>query len=563
MSEDFDVVIVGSGFGGSVAALRLSEKGYRVCVLEAGRRFEAGQLPKTSWRLKSFLWAPKLKMFGIQRLHVLPNVVVLAGAGVGGGSLVYANTLYQPPAKFFEDEQWRGITDWQAELAPYYDQASRMLGVTQNPLMTPSDDAMLQTARDLGVGDTFRLAPVGVYFGDGPGKRKADPFFGGVGPERVGCLQCGSCMTGCRHGAKNDLTKNYLALAEIAGASVIPLSTVTSISPLPAGGFELTVTKTGSWLPGRDRYQIKAPKVVIAAGTYGTQKLLHRMRAEGKLPKISARLGTLSRSNSESLVGAYANSESVDYTQGVAITSSFFPNEHTHVEPVRYGRGSNLMALLSTVLTEESPGVPRWRTWLSVAVRHPLRVLSHLWVKGWSERAVIALVMQNVDNSLTVYPKRNALTGKIKLTSKQGEGQPNPSYIPEANQTAKQLAKVIDGRPVGNLGDLISSPITAHFVGGAVISSSPESGVVDPYQRLWGYPDITISDGSVIPANLGVNPSLTITALAERVFSLWPNKGEIDVRPPQGDQYRALEAIPPIKPVVPAHAVGALRVSRG
>ncbi len=558
MNEDFDVIVVGSGFGGSVAALRLSEKGYRVCVLEAGRRFAANQLPKTSWRLRSFLWAPRLKMFGIQRLHVLPNVVVLAGAGVGGGSLVYANTLYQPPAKFFQDPQWSRITDWQAELNPHYDQASRMLGVTTNPLMTPSDEAMLQTARDLGVGETFRLAPVGVYFGDGPGKRKPDPFFGGVGPDRVGCLQCGACMTGCRHGAKNDLTKNYLALAELAGAVVKPLSTVTSIKPRVGGGFEIAVTKTGSWLAKHNTYTATAPKVVLAAGTYGTQKLLHRMRAEGKLPHVSARLGTLSRSNSESLVGAYAADDSVDYSQGVAITSSFFPDAHTHVEPVRYGRGSNLMALLSTVLTEESPGVPRWRTWLAVAFRHPLRVLSHVWVKGWSQRSVIALVMQNVDNSLTVYPKRNPLTGKIKLTSKQGEGEPNPSYIPEANQTATQLAKVIKGRPVGNLGDLISSPITAHFVGGVVIGESAEVGVVDAYQRLWGYPDITVSDGSVIPANLGVNPSLTITALAERAFALWPNLGESDERPTQGDPYRVVAPVAPLNPVVPPHAVGAL-----
>lgn len=562
MSDDFDVIVIGSGFGGSVAALRLSEKGYRVCVFEAGRRFAPNQLPKTSWRLRSFLWAPKLKMFGIQRLHVLPNVVVLAGAGVGGGSLVYANTLYQPTAKFFQDDQWAGITDWQAELAPHYDQATRMLGVTTNPMMTPSDEAMLQTARDMGVGDTFRLAPVGVYFGEGPGKTSPDPFFGGVGPERVGCLQCGACMTGCRHGAKNDLTKNYLALAQLAGAVVKPMSTVTSIFPQSSGGVQIEVTKTGSWFTHRNTYRLTAQKVVVAAGTYGTQKLLHRMRAENKMPHISSRLGSLSRSNSESLVGAFASDDRVDYSQGVAITSSFFPNQNTHVEPVRYGRGSNLMALLSTVLTEESPGVPRWRTWLAVAARHPFRVLSHLWVKGWSQRAVIALVMQDVDNSLTVYPKQNPVTGKMRLSSRQGEGEPNPSYIAEANQTATQLAKVIDGRAVGNLGDLISSPITAHFVGGVVIGETPQSGVVDGYQRLWGYPEITVSDGSVIPANLGVNPSLTITALAERAFSLWPNKGEIELRPPQGDPYRVVAPITPVKPVVPEGAVGALLVNR-
>jgi cholesterol oxidase len=286
------------------------------------------------------------------------------------------------------------------------------------------------------------------------------------------------------------------------------------------------------------------------------------MSFEKKLQRLSGRLGALSRSNSESLVGAYANDAKVDYSQGVAITSSFFPDEHTHVEPVRYGKGSNLMALLSTILTDEVPGVPRWRTWLLLTLKAPLRTLRHLWVRGWSERAVIALVMQNLENSLTVFAKPKFLTGGFRLSSKQGEGEPNPSYIPEANETAKTLAKVIGGRPLGNLGDLISTPFTAHFVGGAVIGETPTTGVVDPYQRVWGYPNLTISDGSVIPANLGVNPSLTITALAERTFAMWPNRGDLDHRPPQGDPYRRVDAVAPINPAVPADAVGALRLAR-
>ena len=560
--NDFDVVVVGSGFGGSVAALRLAEKGYRVCVLEAGRRFKAHEFPKTSWRLGSFLWAPKLGFFGIQRIHLLPNVIVLAGAGVGGGSLVYANTLYKPPAEFFADPQWSKITDWQDELAPYYDQAERMLGATLNPTLTPSDEAMKETARRLGVENTFRMAPVGVYFGKGRGVSEPDPYFGGVGPSRTGCLQCGSCMTGCRHGAKNDLTKNYLALAESIGVEVRPMSTVTSLRTRTSGDFEVKVEQTGSWFPRVNSYKMVCPNVVIAAGTYGTQKLLHQMSFERKLPHLSGRLGALSRSNSESLVGAYSDKHDVNYSEGVAITSSFFPDEHTHVEPVRYGKGSNLMALLSTILTDEVPGVPRWRTWLSLTLRAPIRTLRHLWVRGWSERTVIALVMQNLENSLTVFAKPKLVTGGFRLSSKQGEGEPNPSYIPEANETAKTLATVIGGRPLGHLGDLISTPFTAHFVGGAVIGESPQTGVVDAYQRVWGYSNLTISDGSVIPANLGVNPSLTITALAERTFAMWPNKGELDHRPPQGDPYRRVDPVAPVDPAVPAHAVGALLVSR-
>ncbi|MEZ5117287.1 MAG: GMC family oxidoreductase [Candidatus Nanopelagicales bacterium] len=554
---DYDVLVVGSGFGGSVTALRLTEKGYRVGVIEAGRRFDEATYPKTSWRVSRFVWAPKLGLTGLQRIHVLPDTVVLAGAGVGGGSLVYANTLYVPPKKFFEDPQWRDITDWADELAPHYDQAARMLGVVENPTMTPSDLVMKSVADDMGVGHTFRLTPVGVYFGDGPGVTRPDPFFGGVGPARTGCIQCGECMTGCRHNAKNTLPKNYLGLAEQAGAVVHPLTTVTAVRPREGGGYVVDTVRTGAWSKRRTR-TLTAEHVVVAAGTYNTQRLLHRMKDEGILPRLSKALGRLSRTNSESILGAVARTADHDFTRGVAITSSFHADEKTHVEPVRYGKGSNLMGLLQSVLTDEEPGVPRWRTWLKTSARNPRDAARMLNVRKWSERAVISLVMQPVDNSLNVSGSRKG--GFWHLTSRQGDGEPNPTYIPIANEVVRRIAAKIDGVPGGNVGDNVNAPMTAHFVGGCAIGATEETGVVDAYHRVYGHPGLHVVDGAAISANLGVNPSLTITAQAERAMSLWPNKGEEDLRPPLGSRYVRVEPVAPKNPVVPDHAPGALRL---
>ena len=556
MAEHVDVVVVGSGFGGSVAALRLAEKGYSVLVLEAGQRFDESSYPKTSWRLRRFLWAPALKCFGLQRIHVLKDVVVLAGAGVGGGSLVYANTLYVPPRRFFEDPQWSHITDWADELAPYYDQASRMLGVAQNPLMTRSDLIMKAVADDMGVGHTFQLTPVGVYFGDGPGVKAPDPFFGGVGPARTGCTHCGECMTGCRHGAKNTLVKNYIALAEIAGARVQPMTTVTAIRAM-GERFEVDVVATGAWFK-RGRRTITADQVVMAAGTYGTQRLLHRMRDEGQLPHLSPALGRLSRTNSESILGAVAKSAEVDYTQGVAITSSFYPDPSTHVEPVRYGRGSNAMGLLQSVISRPQPGVPRWRSWLGALWNDRGTAVRLLNVRRWSERAVISLVMQPVDSSLTLTGHRSKL-GRWRLATKQDESAPAPTYIPAAVDVVERVAEKIDGIAGSNVFENFDAAMTAHFVGGCVIGSESASSVVDPYHRAWGYPGLHVVDGSAITANLGVNPSLTITAQAERAFALWPNKGAADLRPEQGT-YERVAPTAPMHPVVPEGAVGALRL---
>jgi cholesterol oxidase len=555
---DFDVLIIGSGFGGSVSALRLAEKGYRVGVLEAGRRFTDATLPRTSWRLKDFLWAPKLGLAGIQRIHVLKDVVVLAGAGVGGGSLVYANTLYVPGKPFFEDPQWSGITDWADELAPYYDQAARMLGVVENPTMTPADEIMKAVADDMGVGHTFRLTPVGVYFGDGPGVTRPDPFFGGVGPERTGCIECGECMTGCRHNAKNTLPKNYLALAEAAGARVYPMTTVSGLEERAGGGWTVDTVRTGAL--GRPRVRtLSAQQVIVAAGTYNTQKLLHRMKDDGRLPRLSPSLGHLSRTNSESILGAVTRTSATDYTEGVAITSSFFPEPDTHVEPCRYGHGSNVMGLLQSVLTAPRPGQKRWAAFAQTLAREPGTALRLLNVHRWSERSIISLVMQTVDNSLVVAGKRSRL-GLWHLTTRKHEDQPAPSFLPVAQDVVKRIAAKLDGIPAGSVFENFDAAVTAHFVGGCPIGADSSRGVIDAYHRVYGYDGLHIVDGSAITANLGVNPSLTITAQAERAMALWPNKGEPDRRPQQGAPYRRVEPVAPKNPVVPDAAPGVLRL---
>ncbi|WMX45457.1 GMC family oxidoreductase [Streptomyces roseicoloratus] len=574
---DYDVVVVGSGFGGSVTALRLTEKGYRVGVLEAGRRYTRETLPKNSWDLKKFLWAPALGLYGIQRIHLLGNVMVLAGAGVGGGSLNYANTLYEPLAPFFDDPQWRDITDWRAELAPYYDQAKRMLGVRLNPTMTPSDVHLKATAQAMGIGDTFHMAPVGVFFGDGsdadgsekarakPGGEVADPYFGGAGPSRKACTECGECMTGCRHGAKNTLNENYLYLAEKAGAVVHPMTTVVAVTEDARGGYAVKTLPTDNRKKGAGR-TFTARRVVLAAGTYGTQTLLHRMKDTGLLPGISRRLGELTRTNSEALVGSQTTDrryrkrhgkDRVDFTKGVAITSSIHPDENTHIEPVRYGKGSNSMGGM-TVL-QVPYGAHRVRRWFLEILKHPALAARSLSNRRWSERTIIGLVMQSLDNSLTTYRKPGGL-GKGLLTARQGHGAPNPTQIEAATRAASLMAEEINGFAGSNIGELMGTPLTAHFLGGCPIGADADAGVIDPYHRLYGHPGISVVDGAAVSANLGVNPSLTITAQAERAMSFWPNKGEEDRRPRQGEAYVRLAPVEPKSPAVPAEAFGALRL---
>jgi cholesterol oxidase len=559
---DHDVVVIGSGFGGSVAALRLAEKGYDVHVLEAGRRFEDGDFAKTSWNLRKYLWAPKFGCFGVQRVHKLPDALILAGAGVGGGSLNYANTLYIPPPPFFQDRQWGHITDWQDELAPHYRMGQSMLGVVTNPCEGPVEQLMRAAAEELGVGHTFKKAPTGVFFGM-PGVRVPDPYFGGAGPERTGCTECGNCMVGCRVGAKNTLTKNYLGLAEKIGVRVTPLRTVVAVRPLTDAGapaYEIITERTGAWTTrGKDRQVLTASHVVFAAGTWGTQSLLHAMRDSGQLPGLSDSLGVLTRTNSEALLGAMTSHrppKGMDLTKGVAITASFHPDEDTHIENVRYGKGSNAMGALSTLAVPGDGRLPRWVRFIGVALRNPLAIPS-IEPTPWkfSERTIIGLVMQTRDNSLTVSGKRRLFGGR-KLTSRQGHGEPNPTYIEPGHRAMGVIARLLQERggrrtyAGATLGEIFDVPLTAHFLGGACISDSPESGVIDPYHRVWGYPGMHVVDGAAISANLGVNPSLSITAQAERAFSLWPNKGEADGRPAPGEAYVRMEPVEALRPAV-------------
>ncbi len=526
-------------------------------VFEAGRRFEADDYPTTNWNIRKFLFAPRLGMHGIQRINLLSDVMVLSGAGVGGGSLVYANTLYEPLDQFYADRQWAGITDWRAELAPYYAQAKRMLGVTTAPDDSPNDDVIRAIGERMGVADTYRPTEIGVYLGEA-GVTVSDPYFGGAGPDRTGCIRCGGCMVGCRHGAKNTLDRNYLYLAEQGGAIVLPERLVTDVIQLDGGGFEIVSERPGP-RRGRDIQRHTSEQIVFSAGVLGTVKLLADLKERGRLPYLSDRLGELVRTNSESIPGAVAiGRPDEDYSTGVAISSSIYPNEHTHIEGVRYPKGSNAMGLLGTVLVDGGGRVPRQVRFLGEIVRHPIRFVRSMSVRRWSERTVILLVMQGRDNSINLRWKR--YRNGVRLRSEQGTGEPNPTFIPEAVEAARHAADIMGGDAFGSVNEaLLNTPVTAHILGGCVIGGSPEEGVIDPYQRVYGHPGLHVADGSAISANLGVNPSLTITTQTERAMAFWPNRGDADPRPELGGDYHRIDPVGPAAPAVPVDAPAALQ----
>src|SRR5215470_5896493 len=559
---DYDVVIIGSGFGGSVAALRAAEKGYRVGVMEAGRRWKDEDIPKTNWNLPHYLWFPAAEMYGIQRIEYLDDVLVLCGAGVGGGSHVYGNTLYVPPKQFFDAPGWAGITDWADELAPCYDQARRMLGVVRYPyLPTDADRALRQVAIEMGRGETFNKAPVGVYFGS-PGVEADDPYFGGVGPRRTGCISCGNCNIGCGHNAKNKLTTNYLYLAERQGAEVHELHEVHDLVPLEGGGFEVHARHPG-WAQRathRHRRTYTAEQVIVAAHAYGSAKLLHRMQHEGRLRGLSGQLGQKARTNSEQLLavtrthGEWARDpERTHITPGsVAITSGVWPDPQTSVEPTIWGVGSDLFALL---VTYHQHGQQKHATasWLKELARHPGDVLGFDDARHWSERTAIMLCMQTTDTSIELYWHDGLLHSRHSST-------PPPVHIPVIEDFVDRVARKLNGGEGALLFEAINRNASAHFVGGIPIGESSETGAVDPYLRLFGQPGMHVMDGSVMLANPGVNPSLTITALAERALSMWPNKGDADTRPPLGSGYERIDPVMPYRPIVPAGAPAELRL---
>jgi cholesterol oxidase len=526
---DFDYVVVGSGFGGSVSALRLAEKGYSVCVVERGKRFGPADYAKTNWNLRRYLWMPALKLFGIQNLSLFKNVLVLSGAGVGGGSLVYANTLLEPGDAFYASPVWADLADWRAELAPHYRTARRILGVTRNPHLTIVDEKLREVAEEMGRGETFHPVDVGVYFGEEgkAGTYVKDPFFDGAGPDRAGCTQCGGCMVGCRFGAKNTLDKNYLFFAEKLGAEVLPETLVRDLRPLPDGGYEVHVERSTAWF-AKARRTIRARNVVLSAGVLGTVNLLLRCK-ERALPKLSDRLGCEVRTNSEALLGVTSRDRSLDLSRGIAITSGIYPDARTHVEPVRYPSGSSFMRTLAAPMADAGTRLTRPLRMLAATLFRPLDTLRLLFNTRWAESTVILLVMQDLDNKMKMKLGRGLFTlFRRRLTTEVAKDQEVPSYIEPGHVVARALAKKIDGIPQSAVNEvMLQIPTTAHILGGSAIGPDRERGVVGPNHEVFGYPGLYVCDGSVVPANLGVNPSLTITAMTERAMSLIAPKGAL------------------------------------
>lgn len=544
MSFDCDFAIVGSGFGGSVSALRLSEKGYRVRVLECGKRWRRQDFPKTNWNVRKFLWAPKLGCHGIQRMTLLKDTLILSGAGVGGGSLVYACTSLVPPAHAFEGGGWPSGVNWKAELDPFYETAKRMLGVTQNPRLWPADHQLREIAHELGREETFHQTNVAVLFakeGQSEGQAVGDPFFNGEGPERSTCVHCGGCMVGCRYGAKNTLDQNYLYLAERRGCVIEAETLVTGISPLEEGGYRLTLERSTSWFR-KQRRTITARGVVVSAGVLGTLRLLLAAKAKGALPQLSDQLGNFVRTNSEVILGVSTTHDRVDYSRGIAITSGIYPDARTHIEPVRYPAGSDLMGMLATVMVDDKPGLPRWLRWVGAVLTHPWQSLRGLVPFGFATRSTILLVMQTVDNHM-----RLIWNGR-RLGSHRPPGQPKPpAYIPIANEVGRMLAKKMDGIARNSINEaVLNVPTTAHILGGCAMAEDASKGVIDARCEVFGHPNLYVVDGSIVPSNLGVNPSLTITALAERAMAAIP----VRAKNPRFAEGGEAPAEPPVRAAV-------------
>ena len=528
---DFDYIVVGSGFGGSVSAMRLAQKGYNVGIIESGKRWHADDFSKSNWSFKKYLWLPSLGCYGIQRMFLLKNVFILSGAGVGGGSLNYANTLYIPPDVFFTHDSVKRLGG-KDEFTPYYNLAQKMLGAFVNPVLTDQDYLLRDTAAEIGKEDTFRATPVGVYFGK-QGEPAHDPYFFGEGPDRIGCELCGECMTGCKKNAKNTMDKNYLYFAQKFGARVFAENKVIDVKPLLEDGSQgyIVRTKKSTGYFGKSRGRTFTTKgIVFSAGTMGTNNLLIKLKNKNRLPNISEHLGKYTRTNSESIIGVVSKSNKVDFSKGVAITSSVHPNDNTHIEPVRYGAGHDFMSLITGMMTDGSGYVPRLFKAMGIAITHPVDFIRSLIPFGWAKRSIILLVMQTADNYINLKRKRTWLWPFAKiLTSEYGTDKKNPTWIPAANDFGRRLAKKINGIPMGVVTEnLINAPLTAHIMGGCSIGPNPQESVIDEENHVLGYKNMLICDGSQLPENLGVNPALSITAFSERAMSfIQPKNGEI------------------------------------
>jgi cholesterol oxidase len=526
-------VVIGSGFGGSVSALRLAEKGYRVAVIEVGRRFEDEDFAKSTWNMRSYFWMPRIGLRGILRMSPFKDVFVVSGSGVGGGSLGYANTLYRPRPAFYRDDQWGGMADWEVELGPHYMTAERMLGVTLYRDEGPADKLLHEYAAETGANDTYANTQVGIYFGE-PGETVEDPYFGGEGPSRTGCNKCGSCMVGCRHGAKNTLVKNYLYFAEKLGVEVRPGTEVTEITPLGAedgsDGYRLSLQRSGAVFTRHNRSDLTARGVIVSAGALGTNKLLANCRHSGSLPRLSDRVGHVVRTNSESIQAVTAPDDSTDFSQSVAITSSIYPDPDTHIEVVTYGKAGGVMNRLYTMMTGNGTRLTRPVKWVAAMARHPVQTFKLVfWPRHWSQRTVILLVMQSTDSAMRLKPRRRWFRKGVNLQTEQDPLRPNPTFIQAAEDVTKWFAERIGGIPQSSITEsTLNIPTTAHILGGAVVGESPETGVIDADNRVFGYENLMVCDGSAVPANPGVNPSLTITAMTERAMSKVPLAEDAD-----------------------------------
>ncbi len=527
----YDFAIIGSGFGGSVSALRLVEKGYRVLLLEKGRRFAAEDFPKTNWDLRRWMWQPELALHGIFKMSFFPHITVVHGVGYGGGSLVYANTLPVPKPDFFQADSWGHLADWQAELAPHYATAKRMLGAAPNPYVTPIDEVFREVAHDIGRGEHFHPTDVAVYFGEA-GKTVADPFFGGEGPDRTGCIQCGACMTGCRHGAKNTLDQNYLFLAERRGLEVRTETEVVHVTPIEGGepgdsGYRIETLE--GLAPGRRRSgSYEAKQVIFAGGVMGTVDLLLKLKADPHgLPRLSDRVGDTVRTNSESLIAVVTRNRDLDLSKGIAITSIIHTDEHSHIEPCRYGAGSGFFRTLLGPHVAGDALPERLLNVLGVLARKPLAFLRAAAVPDLAKHSIILLYMRTLEGYIRLKRGRSLTTGfRTGMTTELGEGPAPTASIPEATELARRVAGKIDGYPTTLLTEtLLGIPTTAHILGGCCMGDSADTGVIDKEHRVFGYPGLYVIDGSAISANPGVNPSLTITALAERAMSRIEAKG--------------------------------------
>ena len=532
---DFDFIVIGSGFGGSVSAHRLTEKGYRVAVMEMGRRWTPENLPATNWRIARWIWRPKLALRGFFNIEPFRHVVILHGCAVGGGSITYANTLLVPKESVWDNGSWAQLADWKSEMPAHYATAMRMLGVAENRVLGPADHILRQAAEQIGQGHTFYRTRVAVYEapeGEEPGATHPDPYFGGAGPDRATCIGCGGCMIGCRYNAKNTLDRNYLYFAEKHGARVFPETRVVDVRPLggsPDGsaGYEVRTVKSTGWFGSRPgRFTCRG--VVFAASALGTMDLLFRLKERGSLPAISDCLGRGVRTNAESLIGVRVPGGAEDLSRGIAIGSGVYIDQDTHIEAVRYPNGADAMGLLATTLTGGQPGRGRILLWLKTLagglLRHPVRTLRCLHPFGFARESLILLCMHSRDCHISMRLGRPWFWPFRKMLMSHGDRV--PTFLPQANEFARTVARRIGGTPMSMVTEILFNvPGTAHILGGSPMAGAATQGVVDSRNRVFGYRNMYVCDGSVVSANLGVNPSLTICALTERAMSLIPPVG--------------------------------------